>query len=74
MGKKLKLKYSEPELEKIRTVIHLLPFEKEVFELLVDDTERYVMADTLNASLSTIQRAIKSIGEKIKDAIDKDLL
>lgn len=74
MGKKLVLKYSEPELAKIKTIIHLLPFEKEVFELLVDDTERYIMADELNTSLSTIQRTIKSIGEKIKDAMDKDLL
>lgn len=74
MGKKLQINYTKPELDKIKEIIYFSDLEIRIIDYRAKSIEREIMADMENLSVSTIDRRIKDISIKIKNAIDKNLL
>ena len=70
----LKISFTKGELEKLMDVIHFTPMQKRIIGYRMDEESRVKMAELENCSCTTIDRELKDIKEKIKMAIDKNLI
>ena len=70
----LKISFTKQELEVIMDVIHFTPLQKRISNYRMDEESRVKMADLEKVGVATIDREIKEIADKIKKAIDKNLI
>ena len=70
----LKIAFTKKELEVILDVIHFTPIQKKLIDYKMDEESRVKMEDLEKISVATIYREIKEIAEKIKKAIDNNMI
>lgn len=69
-----KIPFTKKELNKILEEVHFTPMQKRIINYRLDEESRVKMAEIENCSLSTIDRELKDIANKIKLAYDNDLI
>lgn len=62
----LRISCVEEEVDELQKKIHFTPLQKRIIKYRQDEVERVKMADIEKVSLSTIDREIKKIADKIK--------
>lgn len=70
----LKITFTKKELDELMEVIHFTPMQKRIISYKLDEESRVKMAELENVSVSTIDREIKKVANKIKTAYENNLI